>query len=78
MATLPMTAPEMMAEARQQTRISIVDEKIIVALEKLVDSFNRDGQPHDEGAEMLHPAMKGEDAEEAHEKGADDIDRQHP
>lgn len=54
MATLPMTAPEMMAEARQQTRISIVDEKIIVALEKLVDSFNRDGQPHDEGAEMLH------------------------
>lgn len=54
MARLPFTAPEMLTLARQETGIDYDDLAILPALERLVASFNDDGQPHEQGAEALH------------------------
>jgi len=54
MATLPHSAEEMLVLAQQETGIEFDDSAILPALERLVDSFNRDGQPHEQGAVMLH------------------------
>ena len=40
--------------AKVETGIEHDDSAILPALERLVDSFNRDGQPHEQGAVMLH------------------------
>ena len=54
MARLPFTAREMLALAQQETGIEHDDSAILPALERLVSSFNEDGQPHAQGAEALH------------------------
>ena len=54
MARLPFTAREMLALAQQETGIEYDDSAILPALERLVSSFNEDGQPHAQGAEALH------------------------
>ena len=54
MARLPFTAKEMLALAQQETGIDYDDSAILPALERLVSSFNDDGQPHAQGAEVLH------------------------
>ena len=54
MAQLPMNADEMMACARRETGIDRVDEEVRVPLQRLVSSFNQDGQPHESGAQALH------------------------
>ena len=54
MARLPFTAQEMLALAQQDTGIDYDDSAILPALERLVSSFNDDGQPHEQGAEALH------------------------
>lgn len=48
------TAKEMLDLAKVETGIEHDDSAILPALERLVDSFNRDGQPHEQGAVMLH------------------------
>ena len=54
MAVLPHSAAEMLVLAQQETGIEFDDSSILPALERLVDSFNKDGQPHEQGAVMLH------------------------
>ena len=54
MARLPFTAQQMLALAQQDTGIDYDDSAILPALERLVSSFNDDGQPHEQGAEALH------------------------
>jgi len=54
LARLPFTAQQMLALAQQETGIDYDDSAILPALERLVSSFNDDGQPHEQGAEALH------------------------
>lgn len=54
MATLPLSAQEMLAAARTETGIDYDDSAILPALEQLIHSYNVDGQPHEQGAPMLH------------------------
>jgi hypothetical protein len=51
---LPMTASEMLSEARKLTGIQIEDTAAIASLEVLVDGFNRDGGFTAEGALAKH------------------------
>jgi len=54
MATLPMTAEQMLAAAVAETGIDIDDSEILLPLTKLVHSYNIDGKPHESGANALH------------------------
>jgi hypothetical protein len=57
MPNLPLTAAQMLHAARQQTAIDIDDSAILPALTQLVESYNVDGQPHEEGAVMLQQRL---------------------
>ncbi|NDH39900.1 MAG: hypothetical protein EBY45_05675, partial [Gammaproteobacteria bacterium] len=54
MPSLPFSASQMLTLAQQETGIDYDDGAILPALQKLVDSFNADGNPHEQGAQMLH------------------------
>ncbi|NHN39868.1 sulfotransferase [Pseudomaricurvus alcaniphilus] len=57
MADLPLTAVQMLQAARAETGIDIDDSAVLPALSKLVESYNVDGQPHEEGALMLQERL---------------------
>ena len=57
MTDLPMTAEQMLRAAREETGINIDDSAILPALNKLVESYNLDGKPHEEGAFMLQQRL---------------------
>jgi len=54
MAQLPFSAEDMLAIARQETGIDIDDIDVLIPLQKLVSSYNTDGQLHEQGAIALH------------------------
>lgn len=51
---LPITADEMLALARKQTGIDLIDEAALTPLPKLIESYNTDGQFTQEGAKGMH------------------------
>ncbi|MEM1404872.1 MAG: sulfotransferase [Pseudomonadota bacterium] len=53
-AKLPMTAQEMLAEARRLTGIEVLDEEAREPLHVLVDSLNREGALSESGARAKH------------------------
>src|SRR3546814_19384149 len=50
---LPLSAPRLLARARQIAGVEIEDHDALEALTVLVDSFNRDAQLHEAGAHSV-------------------------
>lgn len=57
MPDLPLSAEDMLQTARRETGIDIDDSDILPALDRLVASYNIDGQPHEEGAVKLQERL---------------------